>query len=219
MKTCNKCHISKPFDCFTTRPNAYDGFRGHCRACQKLISRAHREKTKGGLIKPRELINNIIRDSEFLDAIEVRVIYKEQEKWTVMDKDIFEKYKDYRFAYFKHGYIWIQTQEGYRKFHRLLMEGKEIDHINGDPLDNRLCNLRSVTHAENMRNVKKRSGTSSKYKGVSWCKLTNTWYCYINVDGKRIKIGRFIDEEEAGRAYDERAKELHGEFAVLNFAA
>ena len=59
-----------------------------------------------------------------------------------------------------------------------------VDHINGDPLDNRKDNLRICTHAENMRNVRMHRDNSSGYKGVSFHPQTGKWRSRIMVNGK-----------------------------------
>lgn len=104
--------------------------------------------------------------------------------------------------------------------HRFIMnakQGEEVDHINGNTLDNRKCNLRMVTHAQNGRNRRKCKG-KSKYKGVYWNKDINKWMSYITFNYKHIYLGLFIDEDEAGRAYDEAAKKYFGEYAGLNLS-
>ena len=103
--------------------------------------------------------------------------------------------------------------------HRLINNTPDdlfTDHINGDPLDNRKENLRNCTVSENGANRKKQqSGTSSKYKGVSWKK--NKWECGIKYHKKTIYLGRFENEISAAKQYDEIAKQFFGEFANLNF--
>lgn len=93
----------------------------------------------------------------------------------------------------------------------------EVDHWNNDGLDNRRCNLRQVTHAQQQFNRPKKSGTSSKYKGVCWNTLKSRWMAGIKVNQKRIHLGLFEVEEDAARAYDNAALEYFGEFALLNF--
>ncbi len=104
------------------------------------------------------------------------------------------------------------------RMHRVIMgaqAGQEIDHENGDGLDNQKHNLRFCTHPQNNYNRANFHHTS-KYKGVSWKTAKGKWYVAIRHKGKHIFIGMYVDEDEAGRAYDEKAKELFGEFARPN---
>ena len=73
----------------------------------------------------------------------------------------------------------------------------QIDHINGDRLDNRIANLRDVTNAENTRNRVLPTDNTSGHIGVSWCGLNCKWHSRINAHGKRHHIGYFTDIEDA----------------------
>lgn len=84
-----------------------------------------------------------------------------------------------------------------------------IDHINGDPADNRICNLREATQAENNQNKRSKRNGSSKYLGVSWYKRTEKWQAHITVNGKQHFLGCFGTEEEAHSAYCAAKTELH----------
>ena len=104
--------------------------------------------------------------------------------------------------------------------HRLIIDappGLLVDHQNGNPLDDRLANLRLATNAQNSCNRKKRKNTSSKYFGVSYINKFGKWRVKIKKNGKEFHIGYFSDEIEAAHAYDEAAKKYHGIFAKLNF--
>lgn len=86
---------------------------------------------------------------------------------------------------------------------------KHIDHINGVRDDNRCCNLREATHAENHQNRHSHKGSSSKYIGVSYYKRRNKYIAYINVSGVRHHLGYFKTQEDAYAAYCEAKKKLH----------
>jgi ABC-type ATPase involved in cell division len=103
------------------------------------------------------------------------------------------------------------------KLHREIMgcvygDRKIVDHINGNTLDNRKCNLRICTQAENKRNQKIRKTNISGLKGVSWHKKTGKWVAQINTGGKHKHLGLFMDIKEAYSAYCEASKKYHGEY-------
>lgn len=78
----------------------------------------------------------------------------------------------------------------------------EIDHIDGNKDNNNLDNLREVTHSQNIYNIKKRPGTSSKYRGVHFHKQSGKWRAKIKHEGKVKSLGLFNSEVEAGEAYN-----------------
>jgi hypothetical protein len=88
----------------------------------------------------------------------------------------------------------------------------EIDHIDGNPMNNLPGNLRAATHAENARNRSKWSGTSSKLKGVYWCKRRSKFISQIRFEGKTTYLGQFDTEEEAHALWADTAHRLYGEF-------
>jgi len=87
------------------------------------------------------------------------------------------------------------------------------DHIDGDPLNNRRGNLRIVTKAQNAANAAARGG-ASRYRGVF--KARDKWASQIAKGGIRLCLGSFDTEEEAASAYDQAARQVHGEYARLN---
>lgn len=111
--------------------------------------------------------------------------------------------------------------DGRRKtisMHRIILaapDGQEVDHINGDRLDNRRANLRLVSRADNMKN-KRAYGGSSVFKGVNWRERAGKWIAQIQVDGKCSHIGQFDSELDAAWHYNREAARLFGEFARLN---
>ena len=105
--------------------------------------------------------------------------------------------------------------------HRVVMsapKGFDVDHINGDPLDNRKENLRICTRSQNCQNKSVRADSKSGFKGVD--QRATRFRAYIgdpNRKNRHINLGSYSTPEEAARAYDKKATELHGEFATLNF--
>lgn len=103
------------------------------------------------------------------------------------------------------------------EMHNLIMRppaGLEVDHIDGNTINNQRSNLRCCTHAQNLANRRKqKNGKTSQYKGVSLAKNDNKWRVML---GHKY-IGYFTSETEAARAYDAAAITHYGEFARLNF--
>ena len=102
----------------------------------------------------------------------------------------------------------------------LLVTGEDpgsllVDHINRDFHNNRICNLRLATHRQNQCNQKTRTDNSSGFKGVTWDSSRSKWQAAIQVNGKRVYLGRHKTKEKAYAAYCEAARRLHGEFAQL----
>lgn len=88
-----------------------------------------------------------------------------------------------------------------------------VDHIDGDPMNNRIENLRSVTHAQNMQNQKLRRDNKSGHKGVCWNIRDKTWTVQIFKNSEQHCLGTFADKAAAIAAYQAASKTLHGEFA------
>lgn len=99
--------------------------------------------------------------------------------------------------------------------HQRLAGGAEVDHGNGNGLDNRRSNLRPCTHALNCRN-QRRASTPSGYKGVSRASDDSAWRATIALNGRQRALGRFTSAYDAALAYDDAAHRLHGEFACPN---
>ena len=117
------------------------------------------------------------------------------------------------------GRIQVKVLKKLFKAHRVcwaLHYGKwpdqDIDHVNCNPADNRIENLRLAGKTENNRNQVKRSGCSSQYKGVSWDKQWKKWRSAIRIHGKLLRLGAFDDEHQAHLAYCRAADGYFGEF-------
>lgn len=128
---------------------------------------------------------------------------------------------DYSLVGSKKWYFVVGRYAGDKKgilMHRLILnaeKGQQVDHINGNGLDNRRNNLRFVTQSQNMMNAKKRRNTTSKYKGVSWNKHHKKWKAEINYKKTNL-IGYFDVEKDAAMAYNRVAKKVYGVYGRPN---
>ena len=91
-----------------------------------------------------------------------------------------------------------------------------IDHIDENKANNNVKNLRWATSSDNLVNQGKYKNNQSGFKGVLFYKPSNKYKAYIRINGKEKHLGYFKSAEEASRAYDAKAKELHGEFFYKN---
>ncbi len=94
----------------------------------------------------------------------------------------------------------------------------QIDHVDRRPGNNRIDNLRAVTAAQNAQNATKRRRATSRWKGVSYQASKGWWRAYVQADLRKIYLGHFRDEADAGQAYNFAAAHLHGPYAALNEA-
>lgn len=109
------------------------------------------------------------------------------------------------------------------RLHRLVLGVHDssypfVDHINGNPLDNRAANLRLVDYRQSVNNTKPRD----LYKGTffdKWCSpnTKNKWRVKISFEGTVFEVGRFATQEEAAWMYDQYASQIFGDYAKLNF--
>lgn len=109
------------------------------------------------------------------------------------------------------------------KVHRiiwLIENGKwpsrDLDHIDGNGLNNRISNLREATVIQNQANSKKRIDNSSGHKGVTWDKERGFWYARMRVNGRRVYLGSSTDYDVACSLYKDGMIKFHGEFARTN---
>jgi hypothetical protein len=144
----------------------------------------------------------------------------------LIDDEDYDKIKDYKWYIVKdhRNYYVMKTQKNHCnlstiRMHTIFMnppKGLQVDHINGNGLDNRKCNLRIVTPQQNQMNKCKQINSSSIYKGVHWETKRQKWRTQIYFKYHRYYLGYYKSEIEAAVAYNEKAKELFGEYARLN---
>lgn len=90
-----------------------------------------------------------------------------------------------------------------------------IDHIDGNPHNNKWDNLRQASHAENMRNRKRKFDSHTGIKGVVRDYRSDTWHVHMMINGKVVSRGPFFSYQMACKEYDRLAKDHFGEFAKL----
>lgn len=144
----------------------------------------------------------------------------------LLDDDDFEKYKDTVWflrqkcnTYYAARSIKVDGKWKHAYIHHYIMpvsKGIEVDHIDGNGLNNTKANLRYCTKAQNQHNRRKSRGRS-QYKGVVFQKKNGYWLSVIKVFTKAMSLGLYLTEIEAARAYDYAACKYFGEFAKLNF--
>lgn len=150
--------------------------------------------------------------------------------WTVVDAQDFDQVNDGKWTahpsrsansirWYANRRLVIGGRTRSVMMHRVLMgapRGLDVDHENGDSLDNRRGNLRACTRSDNHCNRRYRLG-SSGYRGVVWHKESGTWQVHVSKDKVVYSGGYFHDVVEAARHRDRMALKHHGEFAILNF--
>ena len=148
-------------------------------------------------------------------------------KSAIIDDDDYERINAYRWStqVARSGQRFYAVRNEYSKggsyrrvyMHRFIMdapEGKEIDHVNGNGLDNRQNNLRVCTSSQNRMNRGPSNASKTGLKGVF--KSCGKFIAVIGAKGKVKRLGRFDTPEQAAKAYDKEARKLHGKFASLN---
>lgn len=143
---------------------------------------------------------------------------------TMLDDEDYDKLSNYKYYENNRGYAYRNLYENKKVkavyLHREVINapsGFNVDHINGNKLDNRKENLRLVTPQQNSFNLRKtQKKTSSLYKGVSWDSKRKGWLSNIRVNQKNAPLGLYKTEESAALAYNEAAKMHFGEYALLN---
>lgn len=147
-----------------------------------------------------------------------------QGQYALVDDDDFEPLNVYKWHFQRNGFggrARRYLKECGNKnvyMHREIMKAPsylQVDHINGNPLDNRKENLRLCTNSQNTMNARPQKGR--KYKGVTWHKSSRKWRALITVNKKQLYLGQYDSDAEAAKAYDKAAIVYFKEFARINF--
>ena len=154
------------------------------------------------------MIKNILGSDFKYENDKMYRLHKQSKKWNCCNDNKPNK-----------GYIRIDINKKLYQLHRVIYKyfnpdwditdnsnNNFIDHININPLDNRIENLRILNCSQNTRNQNKRKNCSSKYRGVCWDR--NKWRARIQINGKKKHLGLFDNEEEAYECYKKVYDEL-----------
>ena len=158
-------------------------------------------------MKEIELVNNkgvaLVDDSDFKML--------SRYSWCILQ----QKHTSYAVAGIKRNDKWTMI-----RMHRLLMnepKGLQVDHIDGNGLNNQRSNIRLCTNTQNLYNKKVHKNCKSGFKGVRWHDEAKKWQTRVTIDGKQKSIGYFFCLVKAAKVYDNAAREYYGKFARLNF--
>lgn len=144
-----------------------------------------------------------------------------QGKFVKVDDSDYEKLNKFKWFAHKAGKQWYASRNLSKKtikMHRVVTnapEGKDVDHKDGDGLNNQRSNLRVYTRSQNLFNKPKQSNNTSGFKGVSFCKRDNVWRAQIDVCKKVYRLGDFKTAELAYEAYCKACVKYHGDFKNL----
>lgn len=212
-KSCTHCGKS-----ITRTASGFQGSHSYCsRTCQNASQHPLAMQAKRSGARARRALFRVAQPADHL------LISLGNKQYARVDIEDFDWVSEF---------IWRMNDRGYairdgqpRRMHRAIVEkalarkltsSEQVDHIDGDRLNNRRANLRLATIAENGRNKKPSVGTSM-YKGVFWLKTRQRWVADIHDGGTKIRVGSFADEEAAALAYDAAAIQIFGDYAWLNF--
>lgn len=149
---------------------------------------------------------------------------KHGDRVTIVDDSDFDKVKGFVWSLVKkENSFYAHVQHWKEKniyMHRFILDVTDpkviVDHKDMDGLNNQRSNLRPCTKSQNAMNGLAHKDAISKYRGVTWDKVKGKWVAQIGKNYKHFFIGRFNLEREAALAYNQKAVELHGEFANIN---
>ena len=148
-----------------------------------------------------------------------------QNQFAIVDDNDYARLNLYQWFLSKTGYAvgFVPGSDGRFQLvymHRFILNAgpdQLVDHINGQPLDNRRQNLRLVTPQQNGQNKRLSPLSCTGLKGVGWHKRRHKYHARIQLQGIRYHLGFFDDAETAALAYDEAARRLFGAFARCNY--
>jgi hypothetical protein len=156
----------------------------------------------------------------------MRQIHLTQGLVALVDDADYDELNQHKWHAHRSGNGWYAQRHGFRgnkrcilHMHREVMlppDAMQVDHANGNGLDNQRSNLRICTHAENVRNGRKRRPGSSRFRGVTHNKRLGKWVAQICVNFQKMHLGVFDTEREAAFEYALAALVHFGAFTPIN---
>lgn len=173
-------------------------------------------KRRGKILKVSRLSPNTVETKTNYAEVILRNTYADEVGRTFVDLEDIELIKNYKWYLTGSGYAMTRMSKNKQLFlHRLIMNPKKdkvIDHINGDPLDNRKENLRICTQSENLLNRKLSKNNTTGVAGVKYDKHRKSYVARITVEGKEIYLGQYSTLQEAKKIRFEAEKKYFGEY-------
>lgn len=152
--------------------------------------------------------------------MKIKFIELTRGQYAIVDSINFDRLNKFKWNMSTPGYAMTHIGGGkYRSMQSMILKPKAglvVDHINQDPTDNRIKNLRYATKSQNGMNQKTNTRNTSGFKGVSWSKQKKKWRAYIVHKQRQICLGYFKHKINAARAYDWAAKRIFKNFARTN---
>ena len=147
-----------------------------------------------------------------------KVFFNNNNGYFLCDTSEWDKVKDITWIKSGNGYAYGVIKNQYVKFHRYIMDVNdkehEVDHIDGNPLNNLKTNLRICYKEENSMNQKISTKNTSGHVGIYWDASRNKWCARINANKKTIFLGRFDDYDMAVREREKAEEIYHGKYAT-----
>jgi hypothetical protein len=142
----------------------------------------------------------------------VRYIFLTQGEKAIVDDEDYKWLSKYKWQYSR-GYA--KRDARCIRMHRQILHAPkslEVDHINGNKLDNRRSNLRLVNHFQQNQNSANRKDNTSGCRGVNFFKPIKKWSVRIQFNGKRVFLGYYRNKSNAIKAYSKASKKYHGDY-------